>query len=79
MRRADALVQLRQPLQGKRALGGQTISNNTARTIEVLTTVALVCFAIAFPLTRAVTVIENASSRGWPPDALTPILEWRLS
>lgn len=58
---------------------GQTISNNTARTIEVLTTVALVCFAIAFPLTRAVTVIENASSSGWPPDAPAPILEWRLS
>lgn len=58
---------------------GRTISNTTARTIEVLTTFALVCFAIAFPLTRAVTVIENASSSGWPPDALTPILEWRLS
>nr|WP_288082851.1 hypothetical protein [Shinella sp.] len=38
---------------------GRTISNTTARTIEVLTTVALVCFAIAFPLTRAVTVIEQ--------------------
>ncbi|CAK7261192.1 protein of unknown function (plasmid) [Shinella sp. WSC3-e] len=50
---------MRRPLQGKRALGGQTISNTTARTIEVLTTVALVCFAIAFPLTRAVTVIEQ--------------------
>ncbi len=38
---------------------GQNISNNTARPIEVLTVVALIYFAIAFPLTRAVTLIER--------------------
>ncbi|HXH02354.1 MAG TPA: amino acid ABC transporter permease [Candidatus Competibacteraceae bacterium] len=38
---------------------GQNISNNTARPIEVLTAVALIYFVIAFPLTRAVTVIER--------------------
>lgn len=38
---------------------GQNISNNTARPIEVLTVVALIYFVIAFPLTRAVTVIEG--------------------
>ncbi|ATU95099.1 amino acid ABC transporter permease [Phyllobacterium zundukense] len=38
---------------------GQNISNNTARPIEVLTVVALIYFVIAFPLTRAVTVIEQ--------------------
>lgn len=38
---------------------GQNISNNTARPIEVLTVVALIYFIIAFPLTRAVTVIEQ--------------------
>lgn len=38
---------------------GQNISNNTARPIEVLTVVALIYFAIAFPLTRAVTVMEG--------------------
>ncbi|KRD72178.1 amino acid ABC transporter permease [Ensifer sp. ENS10] len=38
---------------------GQNISNNTARPIEVLTIVALIYFVIAFPLTRAVTVIER--------------------
>ncbi|HEV7306328.1 amino acid ABC transporter permease [Ensifer sp.] len=38
---------------------GQNISNNTARPIEVLTIVALIYFAIAFPLTRAVTIIER--------------------
>lgn len=38
---------------------GQNISNNTARPIEVLSIVALIYFAIAFPLTRAVTVIEQ--------------------
>ena len=38
---------------------GQNISNNTARPIEVLSVVALIYFAIAFPLTRAVTVIEQ--------------------
>ncbi|WLS10522.1 amino acid ABC transporter permease (plasmid) [Shinella sumterensis] len=38
---------------------GQNISNNTARPIEVLTVVALIYFVIAFPLTRAVTVVEQ--------------------
>ena len=38
---------------------GQKISNNRARPIEVLTVVALIYFAIAFPLTRAVTVMEG--------------------
>ncbi|MCV9966798.1 amino acid ABC transporter permease [Pararhizobium sp. BT-229] len=38
---------------------GQNISNNTARPVEVLTVVALIYFVIAFPLTRAVTVIEQ--------------------
>ncbi|AHK47051.1 putative amino acid ABC transporter, permease protein (plasmid) [Ensifer adhaerens OV14] len=38
---------------------GQNISNNTARPVEVLTVVAFIYFIIAFPLTRAVTVIEQ--------------------
>ncbi|WP_457811525.1 amino acid ABC transporter permease [Sinorhizobium meliloti] len=38
---------------------GQNISNNTARPVEVLTVVALIYFVIAFPLTRAVTVVER--------------------
>ena len=38
---------------------GQNISNNTARPVEVLTVVALIYFLIAFPLTRAVTLIES--------------------
>ncbi len=38
---------------------GQNISNNTARPVEVLTIVALIYFAIAFPLTRAVTIVEG--------------------
>lgn len=38
---------------------GQNISNNTARPVEVLTAVAIIYFVIAFPLTRAVTVIEQ--------------------
>ncbi|CDX43898.1 putative amino acid ABC transporter, permease protein [Mesorhizobium sp. ORS 3359] len=38
---------------------GSNISNNTARPVEVLTVVALIYFVIAFPLTRAVTVIER--------------------
>ncbi len=38
---------------------GQNISNNTARPVEVLTVVALIYFAIAFPLTRAVSVVEG--------------------
>ncbi|MFL5018411.1 MAG: amino acid ABC transporter permease [Rhizobium sp.] len=37
---------------------GQNISNNTARPVEVLTVVALIYFAIAFPLTRAVSLVE---------------------
>ncbi|MGO7385178.1 amino acid ABC transporter permease [Rhizobium ruizarguesonis] len=38
---------------------GQNISNNTARPVEVLTVVALIYFAIAFPLTRAVSLAEG--------------------
>ncbi|WP_299847841.1 amino acid ABC transporter permease [uncultured Paracoccus sp.] len=38
---------------------GQNISNNTARPVEVLTVVAVIYFIIAFPLTRAVTVVEQ--------------------
>ncbi|CCV09635.1 putative transporter subunit: permease component of ABC superfamily transporter [Mesorhizobium metallidurans STM 2683] len=38
---------------------GSNISNNTARPVEVLTVVALIYFVIAFPLTRAVTFIEQ--------------------
>jgi polar amino acid transport system permease protein len=38
---------------------GQNISNNTARPVEVLTVVALIYFVIAFPLTRAVTRVEQ--------------------
>lgn len=38
---------------------GQNISNNTARPIEVLTAIALIYFIIAFPLTRAVTLLEG--------------------
>lgn len=38
---------------------GQNISNNTARPVEVLTVVAVIYFVIAFPLTRAVTVLEQ--------------------
>ena len=38
---------------------GQNISNNTARPVEVLTAVALIYFVIAFPLTRAVTMVER--------------------
>lgn len=38
---------------------GSNISNNTARPVEVLTVVALIYFMIAFPLTRAVTFIEQ--------------------
>jgi polar amino acid transport system permease protein len=38
---------------------GQNISNNTARPVEVLTVVALIYFAVAFPLTRAVSVLEG--------------------
>ncbi|MDP9811493.1 polar amino acid transport system permease protein [Rhizobium tibeticum] len=38
---------------------GQNISSNTARPVEVLTVVALIYFVIAFPLTRAVSLIEG--------------------
>ena len=38
---------------------GQNISNNTARPVEVLTVVALIYFVIAYPLTRAVSLIEG--------------------
>lgn len=38
---------------------GQNISNNTARPVEVLTAVALIYFAIAFPLTRSVSWAER--------------------
>ena len=38
---------------------GQNISNNTARPVEVLTVVALIYFVIAFPLARAVSLIER--------------------
>ncbi|NKF08974.1 amino acid ABC transporter permease [Rhizobium phaseoli] len=38
---------------------GQNISNNTARPVEVLTVVALIYFVIAFPLTRAVSLMEG--------------------
>ncbi len=37
---------------------GQNISNITARPIEMLTTVALLYFCVAFPITRAVTYVE---------------------
>lgn len=42
---------------------GQNISNNTARPVEVLTVVAAIYFAIAFPLTRLVTVVERRMLR----------------
>lgn len=38
---------------------GQNIANNIARPIEILTAVALIYFAIGFPLTRAVTLVEG--------------------
>jgi polar amino acid transport system permease protein len=38
---------------------GQNVSNNTARPVEILTAVAVIYFAIAFPLTRAVTRVEQ--------------------
>jgi polar amino acid transport system permease protein len=42
---------------------GQNISNISARPIELLTTVALLYFAIAFPLTRAVAHLETRMLR----------------
>lgn len=38
---------------------GQNISSNIAKPVEVLTVVAIIYFVVAFPLTRAVTVIER--------------------
>ena len=65
----DAAVQHSQPVQGKLAgLGGrnvnllyvgQNIATRTFHPVEILTTVAFIYFAIAFPLTRAVTVLEQ--------------------
>ena len=38
---------------------GQNIANNVARPIEILSAVALIYFAIGFPLTRAVSYVEK--------------------
>lgn len=38
---------------------GQNISNSTAHPVEFLTTVAIVYFVVAFPLTRLVGVVES--------------------
>ncbi|MFM0324604.1 amino acid ABC transporter permease [Caballeronia glebae] len=38
---------------------GQNISNSTAKPVEFLTTVALIYFLVAFPLTRLVGVVET--------------------
>ena len=38
---------------------GQNIATRTFHPVEILTAVALIYFAIAFPLTRAVTVVEQ--------------------
>ena len=38
---------------------GQSISNSTARPVEFLTTVAMIYFLVAFPLTRFVSVVET--------------------
>jgi polar amino acid transport system permease protein len=38
---------------------GQNIATRTFHPVEILTTVAFIYFAIAFPITRAVTVIEQ--------------------
>ncbi|MFD1556705.1 amino acid ABC transporter permease [Paraburkholderia silviterrae] len=38
---------------------GQSISNSTARPVEFLTTVAMIYFLVAFPLTRLVGVVES--------------------
>lgn len=37
---------------------GQNVSNSTARPVEFLTTVAIIYFLVAFPLTRLVGVVE---------------------
>ena len=38
---------------------GQNVSNTTARPVEILTTVALLYFIVAFPLTRLVSLLER--------------------
>jgi polar amino acid transport system permease protein len=38
---------------------GQNIATRTFHPVEILTTVAFIYFAIAFPLTRAVTIVEQ--------------------
>jgi polar amino acid transport system permease protein len=38
---------------------GQNIATRTYHPVEILTTVAFIYFAIAFPLTRAVTIVEQ--------------------
>jgi len=38
---------------------GQNVSNTTARPVEILTTVALLYFLVAFPLTRMVSLLES--------------------
>lgn len=38
---------------------GQNISNSTAKPVELLTTVAIIYFLVAFPLTRLVSVVET--------------------
>ncbi|MEX3815373.1 amino acid ABC transporter permease [Paraburkholderia sp. BR13439] len=38
---------------------GQNISNSTAKPVEFLTTVAIIYFLVAFPLTRLVGVVES--------------------
>jgi polar amino acid transport system permease protein len=42
---------------------GQNISNSTAHPVEFLTTVALIYFLVAFPLTRLVGVVESRMLR----------------
>lgn len=42
---------------------GQNISNSTARPVEFLTAVAIIYFAVAFPLTRLVGVVESRMLR----------------
>ncbi|WP_341313529.1 amino acid ABC transporter permease [Paraburkholderia sp. IMGN_8] len=42
---------------------GQNISNSTARPVEFLTTVAMIYFLVAFPLTRLVGVVETRMLR----------------
>lgn len=42
---------------------GQSISNSTARPVELLTVVAVIYFLVAFPLTRLVGVMESRMLR----------------